>query len=163
MFEFDRIVDDKETLKYLVRDAVRAVVFDDEGKIAILDVNDGEYFKIPWWWIKEWETHEGALHREVREESWVFIHIGQEVWKLFEYRHSTRKKVISYCYLAHIVWEKMEPKFTEKEKRLWFKVKWIDIDTAIGLMENATPGDSIARVRQARELGLVVESKKLLG
>lgn len=163
VFEFDRVVSNQETNKYLVRESVRAVVFDDEDEIAILDVNDGEYFKIPWWGIEEWEHHEGALHREVREEWWVFIRIGQEVWKLIEYRHTSRKKIISYCYIAHTVWEKMKPKFTSKEKRLWFKVRRMDINTAIDLMQHAKPGDSIARVRQARELGLVLEAKRVLG
>lgn len=162
VFESDFVLDSIETDNYDVKKASRAVIFDNENKIAILDVNNGECYKIPWWWLKHWEDHIQALHREVMEEWGVFIEIIQEIGQVLEHRYSIKKKIINNWYIAKVKWKKCLPQFTKKEIALGFQIKWFDIDTAIQLMQNSKSSDSITQLRQQRELEFVLEARKLM-
>ena len=50
------------------RKAVRAVVFDDENKVALINVLNRSYYKLPGGGIEESESMEDALKRECLEE-----------------------------------------------------------------------------------------------
>ncbi|HOZ36715.1 MAG TPA: NUDIX hydrolase, partial [bacterium] len=58
-----------QTIKYKVRRAARAVVLDQDNKVAIVWNDKGQHHKIPGGKIEEWEDIEMALKREIKEET----------------------------------------------------------------------------------------------
>ena len=51
------------------RKAVRAVVFDNENKVALINVSKHNYYKLPGGGIENFESVEDALRRECLEEA----------------------------------------------------------------------------------------------
>ena len=51
------------------KNAARTVIVDENNQIALINVRDGEYYKIPGGGIEEGESEEMAAKREALEES----------------------------------------------------------------------------------------------
>jgi 8-oxo-dGTP diphosphatase len=56
---------DEEVKKFKVREAARAIVYDKDGNIAILNVSKQKYHKLPGGGIEEGEDIQSALKRNV--------------------------------------------------------------------------------------------------
>jgi H+-transporting ATPase len=69
------------------RQAARAVVFDNENKIALLYVSKHSYHKIPGGGIEKGEDIFRALEREMIEEIGSKISVTGEIGKIIEYRN----------------------------------------------------------------------------
>jgi len=116
-----------------IREASRAVLFDQNGLVPILYVSKGRYHKLPGGGIEKGESKEKALLREILEE------VGA-VGKIIEYRSKknfnwgSNQKQISYCYLGKII-SKSEPQFTELELIEEFELIWLTLDKAIEAFE----------------------------
>ena len=124
-------------IKYGERSASRAVVFDQEGKIALLDVSKDGYYKLPGGGIKKGESITEALKRECLEEIGCNIKIKNEIGETLEFRDKYQLKQISYCYIAEVDGKKGEPHFEQKEIDDGFKVVWISLDKAIRLLKES--------------------------
>jgi len=61
-------VSEEEIKKYLVREVGRAVVVDEDKKIALLYVSKENYYKLPGGGIEEGEDKISALKRECLED-----------------------------------------------------------------------------------------------
>ncbi|MDP3956592.1 MAG: NUDIX domain-containing protein, partial [bacterium] len=79
-------VPEAEAQKYERRDASRAVVFDADGKVAVLNVSKKGYYKLPGGGIEEGENKEEALRRECIEELGCKIEMGKYLGETVEYR-----------------------------------------------------------------------------
>jgi len=123
-----------------IREASRAVLFDQNGLVPILYVSKGRYHKLPGGGIEKGESKEKALLREILEEVGAKIEILGEVGKIIEYRSKknfnwgSNQKQISYCYLGKII-SKSEPQFTELELIEEFELIWLTLDKAIEAFE----------------------------
>ncbi len=128
-----------------LREAARAVVFDDQECIPLLFVAKHQYHKLPGGGI---ETDEGkieALRREVREETGCEIEVNGEVGIIIEYRSGKNfshgdVKQTSYCYYGR-VGTKGTPEFTEGELADNFQLQWMTLDQAIAVLEHDTPNN----------------------
>jgi len=127
---------DKSTLE--IREASRAVLFDENGLIPLLFVSNYNYHKLPGGGIDDGEDKAQALIREVIEEVGSKIEVTGEVGKIIEYRSKWNLKQISYCYVGKIT-SKGSPTFTEKELSQNFKLVWLPLDEAISKVENDKP------------------------
>lgn len=72
--------------EYTTRHTARAVLFREDGKIAILHVGKYNYHKLPGGGVEEWEDMETALRRECLEEVWAEIEIKGYIGEVVEYR-----------------------------------------------------------------------------
>lgn len=120
----------EEFKKYTVREAVRAIVTDNKGKIAMLHVKNKNYYKIPGGGIKDGENKIDALKRECLEEIGSEIKVVGEIGKIIEYRKIFRLKQISYCLLARLKGKKGKPVFTDEEIEDGFEQIWLSYDEA---------------------------------
>jgi len=126
------------TRKFIERRAVRAVVFDKDGKVAVIKVEKDNLYKIPGGGVKEGEDLIDALRREVGEESGAIIRNIKELGMVAEKRTILPLIQESFCYTADAV-RIEEPNFTEKEKDSGCSVLWMSVDDAIKAFEGVKP------------------------
>lgn len=145
-----------------IRDACRAVIFDNDGRIPLLFVSKFKYHKIPGGGIEKGEDKTQALERELIEEAGSGIEIKGEIGKISEYRSRWNLLQMSYCYVGQVT-TKGEPNFTEKEKDQGFKLIWLTLNEAITSLKNDKPTNYEGKFIQERDLRFLQEAKKIQG
>jgi len=130
-------VTEDEVKNYRVREAARAVVIDQDGKIAMLHVSKENYYKLPGGGVKEGEDILIALDRECKEEIGCEIEVLSELGMITEYRKIFGLKQTSYCYMAKLKGEKGIPEFTKKEDLKGFKEVWLSYKEAVLMMKES--------------------------
>lgn len=120
---------------YRDRQACRAVVFDNEGKVALLNVTQKSYHKLPGRGIEPGEDHETALRREVLEETGCAIDNIRKLGTVEEYRNKPGIHQISYCFVADTADRKGTTDLDAYEIDHGFRLEWLDIESAIRTME----------------------------
>jgi 8-oxo-dGTP pyrophosphatase MutT (NUDIX family) len=149
-------------IAYNLRKAARAVLFDKEGKIAILHVRKHGTYKLPGGGIDEGESYDDGLAREIMEETGCTARVEKEVGMTIEYRDQWKLLQFSFCYTAHVLTHG-EPNFTDEEIADGFELIWVDLGDAIELIENAKPTDYDAKFMRYRDLILLKKAKEILG
>lgn len=140
---------DQSTLE--IREASRAVLFDENGLIPLLFVPKYNNHNLPGGGINDGEDKIKALVREVLEEVGSKIEVDGEVGKIIEFRSKWNLKQISYCYIGKII-SKGTPDFTEKELSQGFKLVWLPLTEAISKVENDKPANYEGSFIQKREI-----------
>lgn len=128
-----------EVAKFRVREAVRAVVYDQDDNVAVLNVSKQNYHKLPGGGVEAGEDIATALKRECQEELGCDIEIVDEVGQILEYRKIFQLKQISPCYIARVVGSKGKPSFTVEEIEDGFQIKWLPLEQAIALLDSDKP------------------------
>jgi ADP-ribose pyrophosphatase YjhB (NUDIX family) len=108
---------DEEVIKFKTREAARAVVINNDGNIALLNVSKWNYHKLPGGGINEGEGVIAALKRECREEIGCEVEVTGEIGEIIEYRKMFNLKQTSYCYLAKVVGEKGARFYAGRDRR----------------------------------------------
>lgn len=121
-------------LGWKFRSAARAIVFDNEGRVGLLNVKKHNYYKLPGGGIEEGENMQSALDRECEEELGVKIKVTKEVGSIIEYRAKFQLCQTSYCFCAIINSDKKVPNFTDKEKAEGFEIVWVSPNEALRLI-----------------------------
>ncbi|MFH0779984.1 MAG: VTT domain-containing protein [Parcubacteria group bacterium] len=148
--------------KMKLREASRAVLFDENGLVPLLFVSNEHYYKLPGGGIDKGEDKIQALIREVKEEVGSAIEITGEVGKIIEHRSKWNLKQVSYCYLGKII-SKGKPEFTEGEVSHGFELVWLNLDEAISKVENARPeGYEGACFIQKRDLIFLKKAREII-
>jgi len=162
--EKDVIADysEKKDISYKLRQAVRAVLFDSNNKIALLKVSKMNYHKLPGGGIEDDENKEMALRRECREETGCDIKIGKDVGMIEEYKDSINIHQKSYCWISNVSGRKGDVKFTKKEKDQEFCLEWVKLDDAISLVKNSKPINYKGKFIVIRDLEFLKEVETLL-
>lgn len=151
---------EKKEANLALREAARAVVFNPEGKIALLYVASHDFYKLPGGGVEPGEYVEDALEREVLEEAGCEIEIIDELGQINEERTHFGKLQKSYCYLAQVVGEIGEPSFTLGEIADQFELEWHSIEDAIKLAEGTDTADYLGRFVQIRLLTILKAAKE---
>ncbi|OGC87492.1 hypothetical protein A3C20_02490 [Candidatus Kaiserbacteria bacterium RIFCSPHIGHO2_02_FULL_55_25] len=124
-------VSEAEAATYPIREAARAIVVDDEGKIALLHVTKKNYYKLPGGGLDAGEDQAVALQRECMEEIGCEVDVLGEVGSIIEYRKIFTLKQISYCYFAKVKGQKGNPNFTGDEVTDGFELVWFSYEDAM--------------------------------
>jgi 8-oxo-dGTP pyrophosphatase MutT (NUDIX family) len=151
---------DESTLE--IREASRAVLFDENGSIPLLFVSKYNYHKLPGGGIDKGEDKVRALIREVLEETGSKIKVDGEIGKVIEFRSKWNLKQTSYCYVGKII-SKGDPDFTEKELSQGFKLVWLPLDKAISEVENDKPTNYEGSFIQKRDIVFLKKAKRMKG
>jgi 8-oxo-dGTP pyrophosphatase MutT (NUDIX family) len=142
------------------REAVRAVAFSAENKIALLFVSKNNYHKLPGGGVDAGEDFMSALKREMMEEVGAQIEVIGELGKIIEYKNDSQTIQTSYCYLAKVIDKMSKPNFTELEVFGGFELKWVSLTEAVDLLKNDKPNNYIGKFIQARDLVFLTEAQK---
>ena len=145
-----------------LREAARAVLFNEERKIALLYVNSHNFYKLPGGGVESGEYVEDALEREVLEEAGCNIEIIKEIGQINEERTHFGKFQKSYCYLGKVKGSIGKPSFTLGEIADGFELQWHSIDKAIELAEGTETDDYMGKFVKERLLTVLKEAKKLI-
>ncbi len=149
--------------EYKERHAARAIVLDDESRVALLRVNKYSYHKLPGGGVEAGEDMRQALKRELREEIGCEAEVIAEVGEIIEYRDEWSLRQTSDCYLARKVGTQLSSDFDEGELADDFEMLWVDsIDEAIQLLENDEPTNYDGDFIKVRDLILLREAKELI-
>ncbi len=149
-----------EAAGYTTREAVRAVVFDAEGKVALLHVTKFGYHKLPGGGIEKGESKEEALKRECLEEIGCNIEIGEYLGELVEYRRELRLNQTSFCYVAKVVGEKGGQHLEQGEIDEGHDLGWYNLEDALNLLQSEHPTDYEGPFIVARDIAFLTEAKK---
>lgn len=130
---------EEDVQNYRIRTAVRAIVLDKDGYIALLHASKNTYYKLPGGGVEKGEDFEEALRRECREEIGCEIEITGELGLIVEYRKEGALKQTSYCYRAKVIGEKGHPDLTQDEIDEGFEIAWLPPEEAIQKLISSQP------------------------
>jgi len=141
-------------VEYKIRKAARAIVINDKWLIPILYASKDNYYKLPWWWIDEWENIIEWLEREFIEEVWAEIKIIKELWLTLEIKDQHKKIQFSYIYvwkIKKIIWK---PQFTEYEKEDWLELYWMKPEDVLKRIKETKPNSYVGKMIRFRDLAI---------
>ena len=124
---------------YKVRNASRAIVFDDVGNIALLHMTKDNYYELPGGGVEPEESLEQGCIRECKEEIGCDVEITGEVGKTLEYRMQLERVNASHCFTARVIGEKGAPTLAEDEVEMGTETIWVAKDKAIELIKTGVP------------------------
>ena len=150
-----------EALK--TRHTARAVLFDESGQVAIINVKKHGYYKIPGGGIEDGENIEAAIQREIMKESGcnstIINELGQREtsipgWGIHD---------ISSGFIAVATGEKSAPNYEDYETARGFDIEWFpSLNKAIDTIENNSVENPDARLLQERDLAFLKLAREKL-
>lgn len=153
----------KSFADFSIRHAARAVVFDENQQVALLNVSNHGYHKLPGGGVEGEEEITQALSRELNEEIGCKATITHEIGRLDEFRSAWEFHQLSDCFIAQTFGEKGMPDFTDEEIEDGFEIAWVgSIDTAINTLEQDKPDNYEGKFIQLRDLTILRLAKDML-
>lgn len=105
------------------RSAARAVVYDKDGRIAVMHFTATGSYKLPGGGIDEGENTVEALKRELQEEMGYTVTNIRELGIVTENRYFCGMHQISYCYTARVA-AFVGTALTKKEQDQGMNLRW---------------------------------------
>lgn len=148
------------------REAARAVVFNKDGKVALLYSGKDGYHKLPGGGIEEGERWQDAVAREAMEEIGCSVKLrnGGEIGIINEVRKKFGLEQTSYCAIADVISDDAESvQMTEEEQSIGLEpAGWFSMDEAINLVKNDSPREYTGLFIQKRDLAFLEEAKRVI-
>ncbi len=163
------IITDKEVIgkeikfngKYSLRTAARAIVFNSDNEIALLNAKKYKFHKLPGGGVEKGESIVNTLKRELQEEIGCKVKITKEIGKIIEIKNKYSQKQISYCSIANVLSKGNSNLTREEKENLGIGVEWIALNKAIQLLKKDKPKDYTARFIVYRDLIFLKNFKEL--
>lgn len=135
------------------RNATRAIVFDKDGKVALVHVSKHDYYMLPGGGIEDGEDSRNGLNREITEELGCKIEITSEIGIAEVYFGRWSKKQVDYCYTARVIGSDNDKNLTNFESEEGHNVIWANnILDAAELVTQAKPENLDGKLVKARDL-----------
>lgn len=150
------------TAGFMERTAVRAVLTDESGMIALMHTKRDGFYNLPGGGVEEGETLMDALVRECKEETGYNVEILRELGSIVEIRKEERVVQTSTCYLARVNGPQGEPALTQKEFERQLHVVWAPFDEALEKVSVVVHESSTARCVAARESLILKRSNGMI-
>jgi len=148
---------------YKERVAARAVVFDTEGKVALLHVTKKGYHKLPGGGVEEGEDIPTALARELQEEIGCAVRNIQELGIIEEYRsHKFNEHQTSHCFVADLSGEKGVPHLDDDEVAEGSEPVWVSLEEAIAILDEVDVDAYGVKFMRLRDLTFLKEAQRIL-
>lgn len=165
--DLGRINHPEEWPSYPDRVGARAVLVDENNRIALMHVTNRGYYKLPGGGMDEGETIEQTLRRELKEEMGAdSIEVLSEVGQIDEYREGMKKRSVHKCFLVKLNGQIGASEQTEKELEHGYETVWAEnIDEAIKLVDSGKPqeyGQDFERLRELTFLKYVKDNNLLI-
>jgi len=145
------------------RVAVRAVLQNDKGQIALMYVRKYNIYKLPGGGVEKEEDLASAFVREVEEETGFVAKATADIGVFVEKRDRETCLQISFCYLANVVGEG-KVGLTEEESEQEFELVWVNsIDEAINLVDGNEREHYDVKFMTPRELAILKRAKEMIG
>lgn len=142
---------------YKFRKSARAILFNEEGKIAAQYLQNQGFHKLPGGGVEINEEVKQALKREVLEEVGCDCEIGQEIGMTVEYRNKNELIQISYCYVAKVVGGVGKPSLEEKEIEEGQVTLWLFPEELLEKMKTDRPEGYMCQFILKREISFLEE------
>lgn len=140
------------------RIAVRAIVLDDAGYMALLHMGKYNLYTIPGGGVEAGEDLEMALKREILEEAGCDIVIINELGYIDESRAEHSFTQISNYYLAKVIGPKGIPHMTDAEIAEQTQVQWHLPEKALDIITNENAGTYQQKYIQFRDKVVIGEA-----
>lgn len=127
----ERVV--SEGIEYSDRETGKAIVLNDENKIALVGNEQNHFLQLPGGGIDAGEDIKSGIIRECLEETGFTAKIIDEVGCIDDYRSRDKKHCINYCYTVEVDGAKSDTKHTEDEANIGMYAKWVTIEEALGI------------------------------
>ena len=145
-----------------VRIAVRAVLLDDDGKVALMHIGAYDVYKLPGGGVDEEENLEAGFEREILEETGCKVRAIGDIGVFLEKREGWKLFQVSFAYLAKVL-EKGELSLTKEEKEEGFSLQWVDsINQAIKLVLGSKSTRDDDKYMKLRDSSILKSAKKIL-
>lgn len=143
-----------DTSNFRKRDSSRGILFKGE-KVAMLNVTNDAYHKLPGGGFENSENAEEAFDRELIEETGCKAKILDYAGRVIETRVQLEIIQTSYIYLAEVVGDIGEPKFDEGEIGAGYELEWVSFDEARDILSKEKPSGYEAKFINKRDSAIL--------
>ncbi len=147
------------------RKAARAIVFNNNNKVALIYTSKHGHHKIPGGGIEKTENWKDALKRESLEEIGCKVSIRDTViGKIEEKRNKEKFFQTSYCGIADVIKDTGNVQLTQNEINEGYstKPKWVTLQNALELMKNDVPKTYHGKFMLRRDTLFIEHAIKIL-
>lgn len=138
---------------FTYRPAVRAVVQDEDGRIALMYIKKWDYYMLPGGGIDEGEDNEHALSREILEELGCEVEVKEVLGKIETYFDRWQQKQVDYCFVAQKLKNANAASLSPFENEERFEQVWAqDLQHAYHLLTQSSPENRDGKLVQARDV-----------